>query len=169
MRIVTFAVVFLVAGVAGAQGTKGTKEAAASAKAAVDKLDAARVWDMARTADGTTYAATGDEGKVFRRDAKDNASWNVVYDATDSQALSLAVLPENRVVVGTGPNGQIVDVTDPNHAVTTPRLDPDIKYIWDLASDAKGNLYIGDHDNGAIRKVDAHGTITTFFTGRNSA
>src|SRR5882724_9189517 len=43
----------------------------------IDKLDAARVWDMARTADGTTYAATGDEGKVFRRDAKDNASWNV--------------------------------------------------------------------------------------------
>jgi hypothetical protein len=32
-----------------------------------------------------------------------------------------------------------------------------------LAVDAKGNLYIGDHDNGVIRKVDARGTITTLF------
>lgn len=38
-----------------------------------------------------------------------------------------------------------------------------------VAVDAKGNLYIGDHDNGAIRKVDARGTITTFFNGRESA
>jgi hypothetical protein len=32
-----------------------------------------------------------------------------------------------------------------------------------------GNLYIGDHDNGAIRKVATNGTITTFFNGRESA
>ena len=38
-----------------------------------------------------------------------------------------------------------------------------------VAVDAKGNLYIGDHDNGAIRIVDSHGTITTFFAGRTSA
>jgi sugar lactone lactonase YvrE len=36
-----------------------------------------------------------------------------------------------------------------------------------VAVDAKGNLYIGDHDNGAIRKVDHNGTITTFFNGRD--
>jgi sugar lactone lactonase YvrE len=37
-----------------------------------------------------------------------------------------------------------------------------------LAFDAQGNLYIGDHDNGAIRMVDTRGTITTFFNGRSS-
>jgi sugar lactone lactonase YvrE len=35
-----------------------------------------------------------------------------------------------------------------------------------VAVDARGNLYIGDHDNGSIRKVDRNGTITTFFNGR---
>src|SRR5215212_3042783 len=59
----------------------------------IENLDAARVWDLARTPDGSVYAATGDEGKVFRREPKDNASWNPVYDAPDSQALSLAVMP----------------------------------------------------------------------------
>ena len=36
-----------------------------------------------------------------------------------------------------------------------------------VAVDARGNLYIVDHDSGSIRKVDVRGTITTFFNGRD--
>lgn len=36
-----------------------------------------------------------------------------------------------------------------------------------LAFDTNGNLYIGDHDNGRIRKVDTTGVITTYFNGRS--
>jgi streptogramin lyase len=36
-----------------------------------------------------------------------------------------------------------------------------------LAFDTNGNLYIGDHDNGRIRKVDTKGVITTYFNGRS--
>src|SRR5437764_575266 len=56
------------------------------------KIDALRVWDLARTNEGVTYAATGDAGKVFRREGKDDAAWAVAYDADDTQALALAVL-----------------------------------------------------------------------------
>jgi sugar lactone lactonase YvrE len=35
-----------------------------------------------------------------------------------------------------------------------------------LAFDPLGNLYIGDHDNGRIRKVDRNGVITTAYNGR---
>src|SRR4051812_43961422 len=35
-------------------------------------LDAVRVWDLARGPRGEVYAATGDEGKVFRRDSRDD-------------------------------------------------------------------------------------------------
>jgi hypothetical protein len=83
-------------------------------------LDAARVWDLARTADGALYAATGDAGKVFRRESKDHTAWSVVYDAKDTQALALAVLPDGHVVVGTGPSGQMIDLTDPEHPATAP-------------------------------------------------
>ncbi len=80
-----------------------------------------RVWDLAGRADGAVFAATGDAGKVFRREAKGDAPWTVAYDATDTQALALAVLPDGRVFVGTGPTGQVVEVTDPKH----PALRPD--------------------------------------------
>src|SRR3954454_9788980 len=36
-------------------------------------LDATHVWDLARTTGGDLYAATGDEGKVFRREGKGEA------------------------------------------------------------------------------------------------
>lgn len=132
------------------------------------KLDAARVWDLARKADGTLFAATGDAGKVFRREAKDDAAWESVYDSHDSQALALAVLPDGRVLVGTGPTGQLVDITDPKHPVTTPRLDPEVKYLWDLAADAKGNLYAATGPTGQLWKVAPDGKRTLLFDSKHS-
>jgi hypothetical protein len=134
----------------------------------VGKLDAARVWDLARKQDGTLYAATGDDGKVFRREAKDDAAWSVAYDASDSQALALAVLPDGRTFVGTGPNGLLVDVTDPKHAVTSPRLDPEVKYIWDLASDSQGNLYAATGPTGQLWKVSPEGKRTLLLDTKHS-
>src|SRR3954462_5022269 len=53
---------------------------------AVPKLDALRVWDLARSGD-VLYAATGDEGKVFRRER--DRPWTTALDVDDSQVLSL--------------------------------------------------------------------------------
>ncbi|WP_422927036.1 hypothetical protein [Singulisphaera sp. PoT] len=134
----------------------------------VGKLDASRVWDLASTADGTVYAATGDAGKVFRRESKDGAEWTVAYDADDTQVLSLAVLPENRVLAGTGPTGLIVDLTDPKNPKPTPALDPSVKYIWDLATDAKGNLYAVTGPTGQLWKVAADGNRTLLYDSPHS-
>ncbi|SIO63172.1 hypothetical protein SAMN05444166_7263 [Singulisphaera sp. GP187] len=133
----------------------------------VEKIDAARVWDLARKPDGTTYAATGDEGKVFRREPKESAAWTVAYDAADSQALAVDVLPDGHVFVGTGPTGLIVDVTDADKPVTTPRLDPDVKYIWDLAHDAKGNLYAATGPTGQLWKLAPDGKRTLLLDSKH--
>src|SRR5262249_22099374 len=101
------------------------------ALAPLGTLDAAHVWDLARTAGGALYAATGDAGKVYRREAKDDAAWTIAYDAKDTQALALAVLADGHVVVGTGPGGQVIDLTDPEHPISEP--DRAVQYIWDLA------------------------------------
>ena len=45
------------------------------------------VWDLARIRSGTMFAATGDAGKVFRREPTKDAPWTVAYDSSDSQAL----------------------------------------------------------------------------------
>ncbi len=114
------------------------------------KLDANRVWDLARTAQGVVYAATGDAGKVFHHEGKDDTPWTLSYDAPDTQALALAVLPNGHVVVGTGPTGQVVDLTDPTHPASRP--DPGVQYVWDLAADAKGNLYAATGPTGQLWK-----------------
>ncbi len=118
-------------------------------------VDATRVWDLARDAKGSIFAATGDEGKVYRREAKDDAPWTLAYDAGDSQALALAVGHEGRIFVGTGPTGQVVDVTDPKHPASRPA--PGVQYIWDLAADAKGNLYAATGPTGQLWKRAAEG------------
>ena len=121
----------------GAQAARGRlrrRPGPAGPGDAVHRLaDAPRASGTSPARARTWYAATGDEGKVFRREGKERA-WTVAYDADDTQALALAVLPDGRVFVGTGPSGQVVEVTDPKHPASRP--DPGVQYIWDLAADA---------------------------------
>src|SRR5512135_2717425 len=117
----------------------------------VGKLDAVHVWDLARTDQGVIFAATGDAGKVFRREAHDDASWELAVDAYDSQAFALAVRDDGHLCVWTGPTGQVIDVTDPKHPASRP--DPGVQYIWDLAADAKGNLYAATGPTGQLWKL----------------
>ena len=112
------------------------------------RLDVARVWDLARTRDGVIYAATGNDGKVFRREGP--GDWAIAYDSPDSQALSLAVAADGKVFVGTGPGGLVVDVNDPKHPASRP--DPQVQYVWDLAVDPRGNLYAATGPTGQLWK-----------------
>ena len=117
------------------------------------KIDAARVWDLARTKDGAVFAATGNDGKVFRREA--GGEWAVAFGGADSQALSLVVTPDGKVFAGTGPSGSVVEVTDPKHPASRP--DPKVQYIWDLAADSKGNLYAATGPTGQLWKRTVEG------------
>jgi hypothetical protein len=127
-------------------------------------LAAERVWDLARGNDGVLYAATGDSGKVFRRAAKESTSWELALDAVDSQALSLAVLPDGKVFVGTGPTGQVVDVSDAKHSASRP--DPKVQYIWDLAADAQGNLFAATGPSGQHWKRTAQGQWSLLYDSK---
>jgi hypothetical protein len=112
------------------------------------KLEAAHVWDLARTADGAVYAATGDAGRVYRLDPG-AAAWTVAHDAEDTQVLALAIAPDGTVHAGTGPSGQVVTLKgDAKPAVSRP--DPGVQYIWDLALDAAGNLYAATGPTGQL-------------------
>jgi len=127
-------------------------------------IAAERVWDLARANDGSVYAATGDSGKVFRRGPQDSAPWEQSLDATDGQALCLAVLPDGKVFAGTGPTGQVIEVTDPKHPSSRP--DPKVQYIWDLAADAKGNLFAATGPNGQLWKRSAQGAWSLVYDSK---
>jgi len=127
-------------------------------------LAAERVWDLARASDGTVFAATGDAGKVFRQSTKEGAAWTVALDAADSQALALAATPEGKIYVGTGPGGQVIEVTDPQHPASRP--DPKVQYIWDLASDAQGNLFAATGPSGQLWKRSRDGKWSLVFDSK---
>jgi hypothetical protein len=126
-------------------------------------LEAARVWDLARTDRGIVYAATGDAGKVFARDG--DGPWTLAFDASDTQALALVVGPEGHVFVGTGPSGQVIDVTAPEHPASRP--DPTVQYIWDLAADSDGNLYAATGPTGQLWKRSPRGTWTLLLDSKH--
>jgi hypothetical protein len=127
-------------------------------------IGAERVWDLARIRSGALFAATGDAGKVFRREPTKDAAWTVAYDSSDSQALSLAVCPDGTVFVGTGPGGNVVKLTDPKQPGSRP--DPKVQYIWDLAADPKGNLYAATGPNGQLWKRASDGNWSLVYDSK---
>ncbi len=127
-------------------------------------LAAERVWDLARASDGTVFAATGDAGKVFRQSTKEGAAWTVALAAADTQALALAATPNGKVYVGTGPGGQVIEVTDAQHPASRP--DPKVQYIWDLAADAQGNLFAATGPAGQLWKRSRDGKWSLVFDSK---
>jgi hypothetical protein len=123
-------------------------------------LDATHVWDLAEDGDGNLFAATGDEGKVFK--VTPDGKVSVVYTSEDSQVLCLAVGGDGAVYAGTGPRGRVVRI-DP-HGQAKVLCDTGESYVWSLALDpGTQNLYAGTGPRGRVCKVTPEGKATVFY------
>src|SRR6266852_3080280 len=71
-------------------------------------LDAAHVWDVAEDRDGNLYAATGDEGKIYK--IAPDGKTSVAYSSEDSQVLCLAIAADGSIYAGTGPSGRVIRI-----------------------------------------------------------
>jgi sugar lactone lactonase YvrE len=89
-------------------------------------------------------------------------------DAFNDQVDRLDAAAHVTVVAGVGPFAGSVATKD--HGWTEdaqytgdggPAVDAQLRFPIGLAFDARGNLYITDHLNDVVRKVDANGIITT--------
>lgn len=120
-------------------------------------VDAVRVWDLARTPDGATWAATGDEGKVFRRKG-DADAWELAHDDPDAQVFALAVAPDGAVWAGTGPGGRVVPVSAKEPKPEA--LGQSVLYVWDLVAGPDGTLWAATGPNGQLWKRPAAGGWT---------
>jgi WD40 repeat protein len=99
--------------------------------------------------DGVIYAATNPDGKVYKLEPSATASKNNDgKPPSDSSKSSSSSLPSSSSGSWT----------------SSVYFDPGTKYIWDLALDSAGNLYVATGDRGEIFRVTPKGEHSTFFT-----
>jgi hypothetical protein len=119
------------------------------------------VWTAVAGPAGTVYLGTGNDGKVFRVDASGRGA--LFYDAPELQAHAVLPRPDGSVLVATSPDGRVYHV-DPSGAARE-FFDPEEKYIWALAADDSGRVYVAAGDpKGRVYRVAPDGTGTPLYT-----
>src|SRR5262249_41834658 len=117
------------------------------------------LWTLAPGADGSVFAGTGNEGKVFRIDAQGKGS--VFFDSAELEVHAMAPAPNGGLYVATSPDGRIYKVD--RDGKDTVFFDPGDKYIWSLAVDARGNVFAGTGEKGVVYKISPAGSGTKFY------
>jgi sugar lactone lactonase YvrE len=116
------------------------------------------LWSLAVGPDGVVYAGGGNDGQVWRVDAKGAGS--VFFDAGELEVHALSVGPDGLLYVGTSPDGKVYRLDA--QGKSSVFFDPGDKYIWALAFDAERRLYVGTGDKGVVYRVSPDGTSEVF-------
>jgi hypothetical protein len=113
----------------------------------------AQIWSLAAGPDGTLWAGTGGDGRLVR--IRPGQAEETVATTKETGVFAVAVAGA-RVYYGTAPDGRVY-VAD---GTAAPRVffDPQEKYIWALAVDGSGRLWVGAGTPAVIYRVDADGT-----------
>jgi len=108
--------------------------------------------------DGVLYAATSPDGKVYAVQLTSSSAEKKEQPETKNtkknQKRSAGPAPETEK-----------DPKPPSADSSTAHVffDPQTKYIWDLAVDSNGQLYVATGDNGQIFRVSKSGEGSVFF------
>lgn len=116
-------------------------------------------------AKGTVYAATSPDGKVYRIERKTAATKEEKSTTKDTKGhegkASTQAAAGGAQAAGSEQDKSKVPV-DANYT-SSMFFDPQSKYIWALAEDAQGRLYVATGDRGEIFRVEPSGKSSVFF------
>jgi WD40 repeat protein len=103
---------------------------------------------------GTLYAATNPDGKVYKIEQSPSSTQIAGSDGRDA-----------RPSTSTANGDQRKDQKSKSDASwkSSVYFDPQTKYIWALAFDSAGNLYVATGDHGQIFRVTPNGDHSLFF------
>jgi sugar lactone lactonase YvrE len=146
------------------------------------------LWSAASDAEGNLYAAAGSPARVYRITPKGEVS--VIFAASELQVQALAVDRAGTIYAATSPDGRVYRIVhspigtagmepptvpapaekppayneqvSPNY-ISSVYFDPKTKYIWALAIDSQGRLYVATGDHGEIFRVEKDGASSVFF------
>jgi hypothetical protein len=147
------------------------------------------IWAVAADEGGNVYAATGSPARVYR--ITPDGKSTIIFQPQELQVQALRVAAGGVIFAATAPDGKVYKIehkpgqnaaappTENKPAdnaqkdASKPALDPSwssseyfapgTKYIWDLALDKSGNLFVATGDHGEIYKVTPKGEHSVFF------
>jgi len=137
------------------------------------------LWDLASDAQGNAYAAAGSPARVYRITPDGKAS--VIFAPQELSVQALSIDGSGAIYAATSPDGKVYKIVrggqaaakspenptsavavDPNYTARV-FFEPTAKYIWALALDPQGRLYVGTGDRGEIFRVEPDGRGASFF------
>jgi WD40 repeat protein len=122
----------------------------------------AYIWSIAADAAGNVYAATGSPATVLR--ITPDGKSTKLFSSKDLTVQAVRVAKDGSVYAATLPSGKVYKLpagaADLDESKATVVFDPaqteeKPKYIWDLAFDGDGRLYIATGGPAAVYRVDA--------------
>lgn len=130
----------------------------------------AYIWKIASDPQGNLYAASGGPARIYRVTPSGQSS--TIFETHELQVQALVVAKDGVIYAATNPDGKVYKLErNPaaDKAATTDwkssvYFDPGTKYIWDLALDSSGNLFVATGDRGEIFRVTPQGDHSAFFT-----
>jgi hypothetical protein len=147
------------------------------------------IWAIAADDAGNVYVAAGAPARVYRITPDGKAT--IIFEPKELQVQALRTGPGGVIYAATAPDGKVYKLehtsgakaqkTDPPQGTASEKKDdatkpaadpswsssvyfePGTKYIWDLALDKTGNLFVATGDHGEIYRVTPKGEHSLFF------
>ena len=152
--------------------SKGGLELAPSFKS-LTTTAATYLWDIASDNAGNLFAAAGTPARIYRITPDGNST--PIFQPQELQVQALVVDKSGVIFAATNPDGKVYRLEHVNSAAkpsskasdgswsSSVYFDPGTKYIWDLAQDSNGNLFVATGDRGEIFRVTPKGEHSLFF------